>query len=300
MGTIGESLSFSQCFMDPTARLRSPRRLPSPRSATSVSVVALMKRNPKRLKYAAERLFKRKEEDMMYVKMDQSGDDMWKLDPVIELIKEGAVGVIPTDTVYSIVCDMKNNDSIERLRRYAALFFSFLCFILCHSISDIYKYTLGFPCGSSEGRRDIFRVVKPCLPGPYTFILMASKELPRQCIRHGPNGVATRHVKRREVGVRMPDDIVCQYILEALDSPLICTSVKYPAEDEWVLDPVVIADIYKQEGVDFIVDDGVRAAEPSTVVDLTGDYPTVIRLGKGPKLHWMVMEGEESGGVPKD
>ncbi|XP_078176392.1 DHBP synthase RibB-like alpha/beta domain-containing protein [Carex rostrata] len=300
MGTVGEFISFSQCFVDPTVRLRSPRRLPSPRSATTVSVVALIKRNPKRLKYLAERLFKRKEEDMVFVKMDQSGDDMWKLDHVIELIKEGAVGVIPTDTVYSIVCDMKNSDSIERLRRIKGIGPTKPLSILCPSIRDIYKYTLGFPCGSSEGRRDIFRVVKPCLPGPYTFIMMANKELPRQCIRHGPKGVAIRHVKRRKVGVRMPDDTVCQYILEALDSPLICTSVKYPAEDEWVLDPEIIAEIYKQEGVDFIVDDGVRAAEPSTVVDLTGDYPTVIRLGKGPKLHWMVMEGEESGGVPED
>ncbi|KAJ4730769.1 Threonylcarbamoyl-AMP synthase [Rhynchospora pubera] len=294
MATIGEALSISHCHVAPTASLRSSRRLASPPSATSVSVVALLKRNPKRLKYAAERLFKKREEGMMYVKMDQSGEDMLKLEPVIQLIKEGAVGVIPTDTVYSIVCDMKNNDSIDRLRRIKGIGPTKPLSILCHAMRDIDKYTMGFPRGNSQGRMDIFRLVKHCLPGPYTFILTPSKELPRQCIRRGPKGVATRHVKRREVGVRIPDDTVCQHILDGLDSPLTCTSVKYPAEDEWILDPVVIADIYKEEGIDFIVDDGIRVAEPSTVVDMTGDNPTIIRLGKGPKLHWMVMEEEDS------
>ncbi|KAJ3681264.1 hypothetical protein LUZ60_015753 [Juncus effusus] len=271
MATVGDSLCFSRC---PTRTRRS-----------SPTVVALLKRNPKRLKYAAKHLFKRKEEHMTYVKMDESGDGMWKLEPIIKLIQEGAVGVIPTDTVYSIVCDMKNNESIDRLRRIKGIGYTKPLSIMCHTMRDIDKYTTGFPCG-------IFRVVKHCLPGPYTFILAASKELPKNCVRHGPNGVATKYVKRKDVGVRMPKDSVCQFILEALEFPLICTSVRCPAENEWILDPVLIANAYEQEGIDFIVDDGIRVAEPSTVVDMTGNDPTIVRLGKGPKLEWMVMEGE--------
>ncbi|KAI4963859.1 hypothetical protein ZWY2020_010351 [Hordeum vulgare] len=164
--------------------------------------------------------------------------------PVVDLINSGAVGVIPTDTVYSIVCDLSNNDSIERLRR-----------------------------------------IKGIVNSKYTFILPATKELPKQCIKHGSS---TRYAKRRQVGVRMPDDPICQAILQNLEEPLICTSVKNLTEDEWILDPVTIADIYEPLGLDFIVDGGARIADPSTVVDMTGSYPTIIRQGKGAKLDWMV------------
>ncbi|KAM3189926.1 hypothetical protein ACQJBY_068276 [Aegilops geniculata] len=98
----------------------SPLRLPSPPTPTprvSVAIVALHKRNPKRLKHDSQRQFTRGDGGMLRVQVEPSGEDFWKLDPVVDLINSGAVGVIPTDTVYSIVCDLSNNDSIERLRR---------------------------------------------------------------------------------------------------------------------------------------------------------------------------------------
>lgn len=111
----------------------------------------------------------------------------------------------------------------------------------------------------------------------YTFILPASKALPKQCIRHGST---TTFTTRKNVGVRIPDDSICQAILEKLKGPLISTSVKWPTEDRWMIDPVVIADIYDQEGLDFVIDGGIRAADPSTVVDMTENIPTIIRKGK--------------------
>ncbi|KAL6661859.1 hypothetical protein ACP70R_001243 [Stipagrostis hirtigluma subsp. patula] len=227
---------------------------------------------------------------MLRVAVEPSGEDFWKLDPVIELISRGAVGVIPTDTVYSIICDLSNNESIERLRRMKGIGDSKPLSILCRSLRDIDTYTTGFPRGSNQGQANIFRAVKRAIPGPYTFILPASKQFPKQCIKHGSS---TRYAKRRQVGVRIPDDPICQAILQNLDEPLICTSVKYLSEDEWILDPVIIADIYEPLGLDFIVDGGVRIADPSTVVDMTGAYPTIVRQGKGPKLDWMVTEDKE-------
>ncbi|XP_006659621.1 uncharacterized protein YciO, partial [Oryza brachyantha] len=272
-----------------------PRRLSSSSSSSPAVIVALHKRNPKRLKYASQRQFTRGDAGMLRVQVEPSGEDLWKLDPVIDLINRGAVGIIPTDTVYAIVCDLSNNDSVERLRRIKGIGDSKPLSILCRSLRDIDTYTTGFPRGTNQGQANIFRAVKRVIPGPYTFILPATKELPKQCIRHGSS---TRYAKRRQVGVRLPDDTICEAILQNLDEPLICTSVKSLSEDEWILDPVIIADIYEQQGLDFIVDGGTRIADPSTVVDMTGSYPTVIRQGKGPRLDWMVAQDEEQESPP--
>ncbi|KAK4367365.1 hypothetical protein RND71_011157 [Anisodus tanguticus] len=140
--------------------------------------------------------------------------------------------------------------------------------IICRSFRDIDTYTTGFPRGNDQGVTDIFRAVKHCLPGPYTFILTASKQLPKQCTRYGT--AASKYVSRKNVGVRIPDDPVCQAILEKLDEPLISKSVKSPKENGWILDPVIIADVYGPEGLNFVVDAGIRVADPSTVVDMTG------------------------------
>ncbi|KAF7022356.1 hypothetical protein CFC21_035144 [Triticum aestivum] len=296
-------LSFRRAVSPSPLRLPS---LPTPSPRVSVAIVALHKRNPKRLKYDSQRQFTRGDGGMLRVQVEPSGEDFWKLDPVVDLINSGAVGVIPTDTVYSIVCDLSNNDSIERLRRIKGIVNSKPLSILCRSLRDIDTYTTGFPLGTNQGQANIFRAVKRILPGPYTFILPATKELPKQCIKHGSS---TRYAKRRQVGVRMPDDPICQAILQNLEEPLICTSKNIELyklhgslfwssytkeifylslEDEWILDPVTIADIYEPLGLDFIVDGGARIADPSTVVDMTGSYPTIIRQGKGAKLDWMV------------
>ncbi|PIN20782.1 hypothetical protein CDL12_06550 [Handroanthus impetiginosus] len=126
--------------------------------------LAVVKRSPKRLKYSTPRFSKG--DGLLYVEVDPFGSDSWKLDPIVELLKEGAVGVIPTDTVYAIACDLRNNSAIERLRRIKDIEPSKPLSILCHSFRDIDTYTTGFPRGDGQGRTDIFRAVKHCLPGP--------------------------------------------------------------------------------------------------------------------------------------
>ncbi|XP_062151637.1 mitochondrial import receptor subunit TOM20-like isoform X2 [Alnus glutinosa] len=109
---------------------------------------------------------KSQEGGLLYVEADSSGADSWKLDSVVDLLKQGAVGVIPTDTVYAIVCDLKSHSAIERLRRIKNIEASKPLSILCHSFRDIDTYTTGFPHGDGQGHADLFRVVKHCLPGP--------------------------------------------------------------------------------------------------------------------------------------
>ncbi|CAN6989226.1 hypothetical protein IGI04_002545 [Brassica rapa subsp. trilocularis] len=278
------------------------RRIPTLPSLASFTprrrnvAMASAKRSPKRLKYSTPRFTK--EGEFVSIEVDPSGADSWKLEPVIELLKQGAVGVIPTDTVYAIVCDCKNHSAVERLRRIKKIESSKPLSILCRSLRDIDTYTMGFPRGDGHGHANVFRAVKHCLPGPYTFILTASKELPKQCVGYGTTSV--KYASRKNVGVRISDDAVCQAILQSMDAPLICTSVKGPKENEWMIDPTIIGDIYGPEGLDFLVDGGVRVAEPSTIVDMTGPYPKVIREGKGPILPWMVVEEEDESSLRQD
>ncbi|KAG7623677.1 YrdC-like domain [Arabidopsis thaliana x Arabidopsis arenosa] len=298
---------------------RRPSTLPSIASFSPRRyIVALAaKRSPKRLKYSTPRFTK--EGELVYIEVDPCGVDSWKLQPVIDLLKQGAVGVIPTDTVYAIACDCKNHSAVERLRRIKKIESSKPLSILCRSLRDIDTFTMGFPRGDGHGHANVFRAVKQCLPGPYTFILTASKELPKQCVGYGTTSV--KYASRKNVGVRISDDALCQAILQQMDAPLICTSVKGPKENEWMIDPTAIGDIYGPEvfialtlsqrlknifgcsilcfgfllqGLDFVVDGGIRVAEPSTIVDMTGPYPKVIREGKGPILPWMVVEDDES------
>lgn len=251
-----------------------------------ITVEAVVKRSPKRLKYSSPPF--RKGDGVLYLEVDPSGVDAWRLEPVIELLKHGAVGVIPTDTVYAFVSDVKNQTAVERIHRIKGMDTKPLS-VLCRSFRDIDTYTTGFPCGNSQGQANIFRAARQCLPGPYTFILPASKELPKQCVKCGTS--RAKHVSRKCVGVRMPNDAICQTILEKLDGPLLCSSVR-TADDEWMIDPAVIADIYGasmgQEGVDFVVDGGVRVADPSTVLDMTGSEPILLRKGKGACYDWML------------
>jgi tRNA threonylcarbamoyl adenosine modification protein (Sua5/YciO/YrdC/YwlC family) len=200
---------------------RRPSTLPSTASLSPRRyIVALAaKRSPKRLKYSTPRFTK--EGELVYIEVDPCGVDSWKLQPVIDLLKQGAVGVIPTDTVYAIACDCKNHSAVERLRRIKKIESSKPLSILCRSLRDIDTFTMGFPRGDGHGHANVFRAVKQCLPGPYTFILTASKELPKQCVGYGTTSV--KYASRKNVGVRISDDALCQAILQQMDAPLICT-----------------------------------------------------------------------------
>ncbi|KAL6587387.1 hypothetical protein OROMI_000365 [Orobanche minor] len=285
-GPVPEPLCFRRS-LNPYA-CRSSFQSP-PKVSRHFIPLAVIKRNPKRLKYSPPRFTK--EDGLLYVEVDPSGSDSWKLDPIVELLKEGAVGVIPTDTVYAIACDLRNSSAVERLHRIKDVESSKPLRILCRSFKDIDMYTTGFPRGDGQGHRNIFPVVKRCLPGPYTFILTASKELPKQCARYGTT--TSKYGSRKNIGVRIPDDAVCKALLEKMDAPLISASVKSPKENEWILDPVIIADVYGKEGLDFVVAAGTRFTDPSTVVDMTGSSPRIVRQGKGPRQYWMDAADDE-------
>ena len=197
----------------------------------------------------------------MYLALDPDYPEVWRMGEIARLIADGGVGVIPTDTVYAFVCDVGNRKAIERLYAVKQMDPKKPTSIMCRDMSMVSTYVK--PVHSTN-----FRAMRRSLPGPYTFILRASSQIPRLMLR-----------KRRTIGVRIPDDEVCTALMEELDRPLLCSSVRTVDDSHWN-QPVFIAERFGAR-LDFVVDGGERLVEPSTVVDLTGSEPEIIREGKG-------------------
>ncbi|KAK9916245.1 hypothetical protein WJX75_000443 [Coccomyxa subellipsoidea] len=192
------------------------------------------------------------------------------------MLKEGAMGILPTDTYPALVCDIEARKAVERLYAAKGMEPTKQLSILVRNYSDINTYTLGFP--STEMGQDTFRLARRALPGPYTLILHASKAMPKQCV----DFLTGKSKSRKTVGVRMPGDALCQAVLQELERPLLSTSVHVEAEGELEIpEGAVMMDMFAGRGLDFVVDCGTRIAQGSTIIDLTEREPALIRRGKG-------------------
>ncbi|MFB6455968.1 L-threonylcarbamoyladenylate synthase [Chitinophaga sp. Hz27] len=182
---------------------------------------------------------------------------------IIECLKDGGVIIYPTDTVYALGCDITQHKAIERVARIKQVDpkkaqFSFICYDLSH-LSD-YAKSVDTP---------IFRMLKKALPGPYTFILNASKQVPKLL-----------KTKKDTVGIRVPDNNICRTIVNDLGNPLMSTTLPIDAYVEEYTDPEVIYEKFGSQ-VDIVVDGGPGGIAFSTVIDCTGDTPELIREGIG-------------------
>jgi tRNA threonylcarbamoyl adenosine modification protein (Sua5/YciO/YrdC/YwlC family) len=181
---------------------------------------------------------------------------------VTECLKDGGVIIYPTDTIYGLGCDINQHKAIERICKIKNIDpqkaqLSFICRDLSH-LSD-YTKTIDTP---------LYRMLKSYLPGPYTFILPASKQVPK-----------ILQSKKSTVGLRVPDNIICQHILDELGNPILSASLPGDMVEEYT-DPEVIHENFGDK-VDFVIDGGIGSMVPSTVVDCTtGDW-TIIRQGQG-------------------
>jgi tRNA threonylcarbamoyl adenosine modification protein (Sua5/YciO/YrdC/YwlC family) len=188
------------------------------------------------------------------------------------------VGILPTDSFPALVCDVGNKAAVQLLYELKGASPSKKLSILCRNFSDVSTYTLGFPVSNVAGQPNFYKIAKQILPGPYTLILPASKELPKQVT----NYESGRSKHRSTVGVRLPNDDACQAVLAQLERPLLCSTARVEGvEGLTIPDAAVMADFYGPRGLAFIVDAGRRAAEPSTVVDLSGGEAVLVRQGKG-------------------
>ncbi len=197
----------------------------------------------------------------MLLTIDAKQPEPWLIGRVVNVLRRGGIAVIPTDTVYSLACALNDAAAVDHLYEVKGITPAKHLSILVPDIATASRFTRGIT-------NTMFRTMRRVLPGPYTFIFAASTEVPRVMLR-----------KRRTVGIRLPDSPIVQAVLAELGQPLLTTSVR-GQRDEFLLDPAAIEDDLDGQ-VDLVVDGGLLANEPSTVVDLSGPEPVIVREGKG-------------------
>lgn len=181
---------------------------------------------------------------------------------IVDVLKKGGIIIYPTDTIYGLGCDISQQKAVERICAIKGISpakaqLSFICRDLSHL--STYTKSIGTP---------LYRVLKSHLPGPYTFILPASKQVPK-----------ILHTKKSTVGLRIPDNEICRHILDALGNPLLSASLPGDMVEDYT-DPEVMYENFGSR-VDLVVDGGTGSMMPSTVVDCTTDNWEVIREGAG-------------------
>lgn len=183
------------------------------------------------------------------------------IDKAVKLLKNGAIICYPTDTGYGIGCDLFNQKSIKQIvqlkKRPKQKPFSFMC----SDLSDISRY--------AHVSNTAYRLLKKSLPGPYTFVLPGTKLVPKVMAS-----------KQKTVGIRVADNPISQLLIQTLGNPIVNTSVSLDEDDTALGEPFKIEE-YLGNRVELVIDGGDIFPDPSTVVDLTTDFPEILRVGKG-------------------
>ena len=180
----------------------------------------------------------------------------------VQILRSGGVAAIPTDSSYALVCHLDDKAAVEHMRRVRQVDERHHLTLLCRDLSELASYA------RVDNRQ--FRLLKLGTPGPFTFILEATKEVPRR----------VSHPSRRTIGLRVPDHRVAQALLTEHGAPLLATTLIPPGEDTPLNDPDEIRDRFEKV-LQAVVDAGACPMEPTTIVDLTDDEPVLIRRGRG-------------------
>ena len=195
---------------------------------------------------------------MLVLSCDQ--DEKWKNVPrAVETMKSGGVIVYPTDTVYGMGCDLLNKRALEKIYQYKRMPRHKPLSFICADLQQVAEY--------AQIPNAAFKLMRRLLPGPYTFILQATRLVPKVMLS-----------KQHTVGIRVPDHEICLELVRGLGNPMVNTSASTDLE-EVVSDPDHIQNEFHM--IDLMLTDGPLESDPSTVIDFTGDVPEVVREGKG-------------------
>lgn len=181
---------------------------------------------------------------------------------VVGLVREGGLIAYPTDSCFALGCSLGNRDGLERIRRIRKLDDKHHFTLVCAEFAQLGQFV--------HISNAVFRAVKASTPGSFTFILPATKEVPRQLL----------HPKKKTVGVRIPQHATTQALLAELGEPLLSSTLLLPGHDEPLTQGWEIKEELENQ-VDAVIDSGDCGTEPTTVVDLSGDEPEIIRTGAG-------------------
>ena len=197
----------------------------------------------------------------MILEIDPVEPEPWLLARAVHVLRDGGVVVMPTDTVYGITCGISHHEAIRRIYKLKDMDPKKPLSILVGDMAMVGRYARGVSTPA-------FRLLKRVLPGPYTFIFQASPEVPKIMLR-----------KRRTIGIRIPDNPIALALLAEMGEPLLSSSILDP-EQAFVNDPEEI-DASLGDRVGMVIDGGILTPVPSTVVDLSGSEPVLLREGRG-------------------
>ena len=179
-----------------------------------------------------------------------------------QIVRSGGIVALPTDSCYALVCHLDDKDAVTRLRRIRNVDEKHHLTLLCRDLSEIAQY--------AKVDNQQYRMLKTATPGPYTFILEATKEVPRRL----------SHPSRKTIGLRVPENRIACALLEELAQPLLGTTLILPDDDEALTDPEEVRDRLAKQ-IDLVVDGGACSLQPTTVIDLTEAEPVLRRQGRG-------------------
>lgn len=200
----------------------------------------------------------------MYLSIHPNNPEERKIEQVVKILKDGGVIIYPTDTVYGIGCDIRNQSAIEKVCKIRGLKPEKAALsIMCKDISQISEYT-------QQIDNPYFKLLKKNLPGPFTFILNSNNSVPKMFKN-----------KKRTIGIRIPDNKIILELIDHLGAPILTTSLKSDDEIlEYFTNPSEIFEDFENQ-VDLVIDGGIGKNVPSTIVDLTQSEPKIIRKGAG-------------------
>lgn len=181
---------------------------------------------------------------------------------VVDIINGGGVIVYPTDSAYALGCQLGDKTAMDKIRQLRRLDKHHNFTLVCRDLSELSLY--------AKVNNQVFRALKANTPGPYTFILEATSEVPRRLV----------HPKRKTIGIRVPTNPIAQMLLSALNEPLMSVTLSLPGDDYPLTDPEDIRQLLDHQ-VDAIVDGGHCGLEPTTIIDYTDDRPVLVRRGMG-------------------
>jgi tRNA threonylcarbamoyl adenosine modification protein (Sua5/YciO/YrdC/YwlC family) len=184
------------------------------------------------------------------------------LKQAVQLLNQGSVLAVPTDSSYALVCHLDDKNAADQLRRIRNIDDKHHLTLLCRDLSELANYA------RVDNRQ--FRAIKQATPGPFTFILEATKEVPRRL----------SHPQRKTIGLRVPEHKVLQELLSLHGAPLLAATLIMPGEELPLNDPADIRERLEHQ-VGAVIDAGACSLEPTTVIDMSGDEPTVLRHGQG-------------------
>ena len=180
----------------------------------------------------------------------------------VDIIRRGGVVVYPTDSGYALGCQLGEKKALETIRRIRKLDDKHNFTLICRDLSELGTY--------ARVDNAAYRLIKNHTPGPYTFILKATSEVPKRLM----------HAKRRTIGLRVPENAITLALLESLNEPLMSVTMMLPGDDQPMIDPYEIRQVLEHE-LDLVIDGGFCGMEPTTVIDLVDETPVIVRRGQG-------------------